>query len=293
MAKVTQPTSTAGILMKQSHGTFRHWSKRHFVLRHGCLHWSHEDLPVDCPGSVENRSFIDFSRTPCDLIVLEGSRLLLQPAHGFRWNSNDRHSSVGTNQPLMLKYEQSRELKERLRQHIAFGRDLRASRKQRDSERLLGLVSVGPDELAEELDKVEDPADPKAGCSTCAVCSLELFPSVEESNDLSAVVVTSGGSEGGISQDSSNESRKGRGLVVKTPCQHYFHRTCLNDWVTKAGTCPECRTKMASQKIPHGKSIDSVASTGSSTASTVATDRSVSHRSLGCFSYRSSAEAGA
>eukprot|EP00444_Apocalathium_aciculiferum_P007172 CAMPEP_0183391236 /NCGR_PEP_ID=MMETSP0370-20130417/6308_1 /TAXON_ID=268820 /ORGANISM="Peridinium aciculiferum, Strain PAER-2" /LENGTH=202 /DNA_ID=CAMNT_0025570929 /DNA_START=59 /DNA_END=667 /DNA_ORIENTATION=- len=111
--------------------------------------------------------------------------------------------------------EQSRELKERLRQHIAFGRDLRASRKQRDSERLLGLVSVGPDELAEELDKVEDPADPKAGCSTCAVCSLELFPSVEESNDLSAVVVTSGGSEGGISQDSSNESRKGRGLVVE------------------------------------------------------------------------------
>mmetsp|Transcript_73935 Transcript_73935/g.211995 ORF Transcript_73935/g.211995 Transcript_73935/m.211995 type:complete len:294 (+) Transcript_73935:84-965(+) len=293
MAEVTEPTSTAGILMKQSHGTFRHWSKRHFVLRHGCLHWSHEELPVDRPGSVENRSFIDFSRTPCDLIVLEGSRLLLQPAHGFRWNSNDRHSSVGTNQPLMLKYEQSRELKDHLREHIAFGRDLRASRKQRDSERSMGLVSVGPDELAEENDRAEHPEDPKAGCSTCAVCSLELFPTVEESKDLSAVVVDSGGSEGCISQDSSNESRKGRGLVVKTPCQHYFHRTCLNDWVMKAGTCPVCKTNMTSQKPPHGKSSESVGSTGSTAASTVATDRSLSNRSLGWIMHRNSASAGA
>jgi len=276
MAEVTEPTSTAGILMKQSHGTFRHWSKRHFVLRLGCLHWSHEKLPVHRPGSVENRSYIDFSRTPCDLIVLEGSRLLLQPTNGFMWNTNDRHSSAGTAQPLMLMSEQSRELKESLREHIAFGRDLRASRKQRDSERSMGLVSVGPDELAEENDKAENPEDRKAGCSTCAVCSLELFPSVEDSKDLSAVVVDSGGSEGGISQDSSNGSRKGRGLVVKTPCQHYFHRTCLNDLVMKAGTCPVCRTKMASQKPPHAKSCESVGSIGSSVASTVAPDRSVS-----------------
>mmetsp|Transcript_73938 Transcript_73938/g.212006 ORF Transcript_73938/g.212006 Transcript_73938/m.212006 type:complete len:287 (+) Transcript_73938:84-944(+) len=286
MAEVTEPTSTAGILMKQSHGTFRHWSKRHFVLRHGCLHWSHEELPVDRPGSVENRSFIDFSRTPCDLIVLEGSRLLLQPAHGFRWNSNDRHSSVGTNQPLMLKYEQSRELKDHLREHIAFGRDLRASRMQRDRERVIGLVSVGLDDLADELDE-------EAGSSTCAACLLELFPEVKENKDLSAVAAASGRSEEGISQSRSNGSRKGFGLVVKTPCQHYFHRTCLNDWVMKAGTCPVCKTNMTSQKPPHGKSSESVGSTGSTAASTVATDRSLSNRSLGWIMHRNSASAGA
>mmetsp|Transcript_73937 Transcript_73937/g.212003 ORF Transcript_73937/g.212003 Transcript_73937/m.212003 type:complete len:287 (+) Transcript_73937:84-944(+) len=286
MAEVTEPTSTAGILMKQSHGTFRHWSKRHFVLRHGCLHWSHEDLPVHRPGSVENRSFIDFSRTPCDLIVLEGSRLLLQPAHGFRWNSNDRHSRAGTAQPLMLMSEQSRELKESLREHIAFGRDLRASCKQRDRERVMGLVSVGPVDLAEEPDE-------EAGSSTCAACLLELFPEVKENKDLSAVAAASGRSEEGISQSRSNGSRKGFGLVVKTPCQHYFHRTCLNDWVMKAGTCPVCKTNMTSQKPPHGKSSESVGSTGSTAASTVATDRSLSNRSLGWIMHRNSASAGA
>mmetsp|Transcript_171876 Transcript_171876/g.550831 ORF Transcript_171876/g.550831 Transcript_171876/m.550831 type:complete len:283 (+) Transcript_171876:67-915(+) len=282
MAEVTEPTSTAGILMKQSHGTFRHWSKRHFVLRHGCLHWSHEDMPVDCPGSMENRSFIDFSRTPCDLIVLEGSRLLLQPTHGFMWNTNDRHSSAGTAQPLMLMSEQSCELKESLREHIAFGRDLRASCKQRDRERVMGLVSVGPDDLAEELYE-------KTGKSTCAVCLLELFPDVERNNDLISVAVVSGGSQEGINHSNSNGSRKGRGLVVKTPCQHYFHRTCLNVWVMKSGTCPVCETDMTSQKPPHCKSSESVVSTGSSAASTVATDRSLSNRSLGWIMHRNSA----
>jgi len=286
MAEVTEPTSTAGILMKQSHGTFRHWSKRHFVLRLGCLHWSHEKLPVHRPGSVENRSYIDFSRTPCDLIVLEGSRLLLQPTNGFMWNTNDRHSSAGTAQPLMLMSEQSRELKESLREHIAFGRDLRASRKQRDRERVMGLVSVGPDDLAEKLDE-------EAGNSTCAVCVLELFLDVEENKDLSSVVVASGGTEEGISQASSNVSLKGRGLVVKTPCQHYFHRIFLNDWVMKAGTCPVCKTDMTSQKPPHCKSCESVVSTGSSAVSTVATDRSLSNRSLGWIMHRNSAQAGA
>eukprot|EP00446_Apocalathium_sp_SHHI-4_P032913 CAMPEP_0177222710 /NCGR_PEP_ID=MMETSP0367-20130122/38086_1 /TAXON_ID=447022 ORGANISM="Scrippsiella hangoei-like, Strain SHHI-4" /NCGR_SAMPLE_ID=MMETSP0367 /ASSEMBLY_ACC=CAM_ASM_000362 /LENGTH=46 /DNA_ID= /DNA_START= /DNA_END= /DNA_ORIENTATION= len=46
---------------------------------------------------------------------------------------------------------------------------------------------------------------------------------------------------------------------------------------------------MTSQKPLHGKSSESVASIGSSAASTVATDRSLSHFSLGWIMHRNSA----
>eukprot|EP00446_Apocalathium_sp_SHHI-4_P001220 CAMPEP_0177184684 /NCGR_PEP_ID=MMETSP0367-20130122/17690_1 /TAXON_ID=447022 ORGANISM="Scrippsiella hangoei-like, Strain SHHI-4" /NCGR_SAMPLE_ID=MMETSP0367 /ASSEMBLY_ACC=CAM_ASM_000362 /LENGTH=50 /DNA_ID=CAMNT_0018631819 /DNA_START=28 /DNA_END=180 /DNA_ORIENTATION=- len=50
---------------------------------------------------------------------------------------------------------------------------------------------------------------------------------------------------------------------------------------------------MTSQMPPHGKSRESVGSTGSTAASTVATDRSLSHLSLGWIMHRNSASAGA
>lgn len=32
---------------------------------------------------------------------------------------------------------------------------------------------------------------------------------------------------------------------VKTfECNHYFHLSCLNEWVSKSSTCPVCRTKL-------------------------------------------------
>ena len=27
-------------------------------------------------------------------------------------------------------------------------------------------------------------------------------------------------------------------------CNHYFHLSCLNEWVRKSATCPVCRTKL-------------------------------------------------
>jgi hypothetical protein len=30
-------------------------------------------------------------------------------------------------------------------------------------------------------------------------------------------------------------------VIVKTPCQHYFHRRCLESWLKLAKTCPLCR----------------------------------------------------
>ncbi|XP_037827584.1 RING-H2 finger protein ATL30-like [Lucilia sericata] len=29
--------------------------------------------------------------------------------------------------------------------------------------------------------------------------------------------------------------------IVRTVCQHYFHKTCLTEWITTSPTCPQCR----------------------------------------------------
>lgn len=33
--------------------------------------------------------------------------------------------------------------------------------------------------------------------------------------------------------------------IVKTPCNHYYHETCINYWFTKKNTCPLCREKIS------------------------------------------------
>lgn len=33
-------------------------------------------------------------------------------------------------------------------------------------------------------------------------------------------------------------------VIVQTPCKHYFHQSCLADWLKLARTCPICRTDL-------------------------------------------------
>mmetsp|Transcript_23461 Transcript_23461/g.51464 ORF Transcript_23461/g.51464 Transcript_23461/m.51464 type:complete len:211 (+) Transcript_23461:203-835(+) len=124
-----EPRALTGVLSKQGHGPFRQWAKRNYVLRRGILHWSSGPLSVDDPFGQSKRSFIDFSRTPCDLIVLpECSMLVLKPKKGFRWHSLDQHGSAGKCSPILLKAETNPEFKDLLREHITFGRTIRACR---------------------------------------------------------------------------------------------------------------------------------------------------------------------
>jgi hypothetical protein len=31
-------------------------------------------------------------------------------------------------------------------------------------------------------------------------------------------------------------------VILRTPCNHYFHRNCLKEWYKKSNTCPICRS---------------------------------------------------
>lgn len=42
----------------------------------------------------------------------------------------------------------------------------------------------------------------------------------------------------------SVESERGYQLLMVTPCEHRFHRSCLMDWMDKRLNCPICRATL-------------------------------------------------
>ena len=38
-------------------------------------------------------------------------------------------------------------------------------------------------------------------------------------------------------------------VLKKTDCAHWFHEFCLNEWMTKQKTCPNCRASLDQRKI--------------------------------------------
>ena len=39
-------------------------------------------------------------------------------------------------------------------------------------------------------------------------------------------------------------------MITTYECDHQFHRDCLNEWVRKSATCPNCRKQLKTIEIP-------------------------------------------
>jgi len=46
-------------------------------------------------------------------------------------------------------------------------------------------------------------------------------------------------------EDQENKSvpflNNGENKLIRTPCMHYYHLKCLNEWMSKKLECPKCR----------------------------------------------------
>ena len=75
--------------------------------------------------------------------------------------------------------------------------------------------------------------------SECSICyhSLKLKPS--EAEELDATIGEKGDS--GIQESFISETLKS---CMETPCKHYFHEICLQNWVDRRSICPICRTPL-------------------------------------------------
>lgn len=46
-----------------------------------------------------------------------------------------------------------------------------------------------------------------------------------------------------------------------TPCNHYFHTSCLNPWKNKSNSCPCCRSSLTTGKQKHKTKYERLAET--------------------------------
>lgn len=208
------PATMSGWLKKRNSTWIESWSRRHFVLKEGRLHWCKEQLPRCQPALVPDRSCIDFSRTPCRVVAVEGrpGGLVLSPASGHRWHPSDMHSRAGTKQAVVLDLGASPGLEANwlgmLRQHLAFAR-ARASLRAHRFDLRLGLSAVDPRRCGGEAE--------------CAVC---LEPLAAGADGADAPV------------------------VLRTPCGHTFHQACMRRWTRRhprQPTCPTCRCALGDE----------------------------------------------
>jgi len=194
-------------------------------LKKGVLYWSKEHIPAARPADVPKRSCMDFSRTVCEVVETSRYRVTIQPAPGHRWHQNDGHGRAGTDMMVCLDFEICGEPPAAswgalFREHAAYGqawRQQRASQRLQKHLELLGLKDVLHDDSLTTSDGEDDGA-PQA----CPVC-LEALGS------------------GGVTP------------IVRTVCQHHFHRDCLREWAEQCCTCPLCRTVLGDpwrRKVP-------------------------------------------
>merc|ERR1711869_159038 len=46
--------------------------------------------------------------------------------------------------------------------------------------------------------------------------------------------------------------------ILRTPCDHYFHKDCLGEWLKLAKTCPICRSDLdeATEELSTRKAVE-------------------------------------
>mmetsp|Transcript_56320 Transcript_56320/g.163350 ORF Transcript_56320/g.163350 Transcript_56320/m.163350 type:complete len:297 (+) Transcript_56320:83-973(+) len=207
------PAIGVGKVWKYCGGAFRHWAKRYFVLKDGRFHWAHEDVPPERPADVTKRSCIDFSRSHCEVVENGKYRLTLLPQPGRRWNRHDVHGRAGTDEPMHLDFSLHGEPPAAgswaalFREHIAYGQVSRRNRASKRRQRKLASLGLEDVPQGSPLSDCEED-----GPATCPVC-LEA-----------------------LGDDSTP--------VVRTPCQHCFHKDCMQEWVAHCSNCPLCRTAL-------------------------------------------------
>jgi len=194
----------------------KRWCKRHFVLENGRLHWSPEELKVEKPADTSaKRSFIDFSRSVCEVVESGNGVVALQPGSGRRWNKNgsaDGGRSGSQDALLTLAFDaKDAEIVAALREHVEHGVALRNLRMHTmDSKRM-------QDMKVEEVDMTHLPTEDGVDQhSKCCICLDELVTGCCDSD-----------------------------AVIRTACGHHFHKKCVGEWSRCSGTCPICRTELA------------------------------------------------
>ncbi len=45
-------------------------------------------------------------------------------------------------------------------------------------------------------------------------------------------------------KDGNSEELLKNATLMKTPCQHYYHETCLKEWLRVKFECPKCRASL-------------------------------------------------
>mmetsp|Transcript_67865 Transcript_67865/g.175958 ORF Transcript_67865/g.175958 Transcript_67865/m.175958 type:complete len:253 (+) Transcript_67865:83-841(+) len=213
------PDVFGGWLIKQTHGAWVHWNRRHFMLKEGFLYWAAEEIADDRPETLAKASSMDFTRTPCEVALIgagtSAARVSLRPLKGHRWpRAAAGHSGAGTSRPLVLTVAGGRREAEmlnvwlhRIQEHILFGQAVAAAKACRSGTyraRGLQLETVA----AEDINGGEE--------QECPVC-LELL-------------------------GADNQS------VVRTACGHCFHAACLHEWALRAAVCPLCKGAMTAAK---------------------------------------------
>jgi len=127
------PPQLTGTLRKRAgDGYFERWVTRDFILRCGCLHWRHLPLMQAMhrsngkPGAAtfSESSFVNFSRTPCEVVEGDPNILIVRPLSNQTWCKEDRHPHIETSRPITLRIDDDEERVRwlrSLRAHVAYG----------------------------------------------------------------------------------------------------------------------------------------------------------------------------
>jgi len=215
------------VLVEKCDGLVARWTKRHFLLKDGCLHWDRSALAVSRTGEVSSRSCVDFSKTRCNVLAQEECRVVIKPVCGAKWSRLGQHSRAGTQLAIVLacdgehRTEVLASMVDHIKAHVAYGLRLRRLRhrlKEHLRTQRLGFKPV-PNVQAEGVDE-ED-------CASCAICCEDMF---------------------GLNCGPS---------VIEASCGHRFHAECVIPWALKHASCPLCREAWTpSRAAPAGTNAD-------------------------------------
>uniref|UniRef100_A0A7S2M237 RING-type E3 ubiquitin transferase n=1 Tax=Zooxanthella nutricula TaxID=1333877 RepID=A0A7S2M237_9DINO len=210
LGSMQAPTKFEGMVRKQSHGAWVHWSKRKFILQDGMLFWSKNSFSGETVELLQHPKirYIDLARTSIEARELSAAGIIsLKPTSGNVWFAGDRHSSVGTTRSILFDAgEEHEKLMQSVMGHIDFA-----------ESSVLVRVASGSSWQSEGLNLQTTPIDElPEGCELeCSVCCQELC---DCGDDLCG--------------------------VVRTGCGHHFHAACLHRWTVKSKTCPLCRSSL-------------------------------------------------
>jgi len=92
--------------------------------------------------------------------------------------------------------------------------------------------------------------------------TLELLEKVEYSTDLFANSADANDSRPAGDCCCCCDDFNAEKVIVRTPCEHYFHEDCLGEWLKLAKTCPICRLDLEFATEEKSLSAEKVAAAG-------------------------------